>query len=604
MSSNEYEFDQELRNFIPEQDAREREKETAALWEATHSQKENLFKAMEDYQEKLAKKYPSMETVNLRACDWPQVMKELERAVECHRTGGSGFFESVYKRFRALKSKASTIKQWLEVLPSGSYGSSLCGAFKVILSAASRVNEIDVCIHAAVSDIPDAICFAGRYMHIYKRGELTPMLIGLYSAVLVAFKDIIDYLLESWAKKAVSAFRKGESYKANLKQSIEKVKECANSLEKEAQMRDRACLYEMMGNINSFREDVRREVYQAFMEFFSANPLLDPRTGVPYEVEEDTPNNRSRAKKHARVEALSETAIAENPENQSQSRPSGAESTAPREAIASTRVILTLVEGIVVEELIAVLMYNADIPARDLEECRDFSGMMSRKEINRAFQAMRSVELQEWLTDSTKSRVLLINGNGPDPTVLISPLSVLLAMLSHAYENSRRAVVLSHFCSLHADTWDPKANATGMIISLIGQLLSYQGLEFNLSSFDDDFCQSIEDDDLEMLCIMFLRLVKQLPRTKIVFCLIDTISVYETKDRLVKTARVLSTLTHLVANRRKGPIFKLLVTDPRMSDCAHDYIKEKDTLELDDFFVGDGTVYLEDELDFIGVDSL
>ena len=268
--------------------------------------------------------------------------------------------------------------------------------------------------------------------------------------------------------------------------------------------------------------------------------------------------------------------------------------------------ILILATGIRQQELIDLLTYNLDDLTQDVGDSCDLGEIISEEEKSDASQAARSKQLRKFLVDASKSRVLLIHGNIEDPTPT-SFLSFLTGKLSLTYANTEDVFVLSYFCGLHAEIWDPKANASGMMTTIVGQLLSIPHVIYDLSFVDDSMYELIGKDDCRMLCTLFLHLMDQLPRNKVVFCFIDSISIYETEERAQDACLVLSTLTNFIKEQEDGAIFKLLVTEPGRSQYAWRYItEENDVLEMNgsDEDDGLGILEIEDGFELSEEDSL
>lgn len=239
-------------------------------------------------------------------------------------------------------------------------------------------------------------------------------------------------------------------------------------------------------------------------------------------------------------------------------------------------------------DLLDLLTYNKNSLDSDLFECCNFGDIMSEEDRDHASRAAHSQQLRSFLVKSGSSSALLIHGNRDDP-VPMSSLRFLVGKLCLTFANTEEIVVLCHFCGLHADILDPKANASGMMTNIIGQLLSIADFKFDLSSIHDETWQHIENDDCETLCRLFLFLIPQISRTKVVFCFIDSISIYETEERKENTNLVLSTLTNLASSQNDGPEFKLLITDSGRSEYAGLYITEdENVVEMNNSFDDDG----------------
>ena len=135
--------------------------------------------------------------------------------------------------------------------------------------------------------------------------------------------------------------------------------------------------------------------------------------------------------------------------------------------------------------------------------------------IDRASWVMGTEEIQSWLGESKSSRSLLINGNS-DPLENTSPLSLFCAHLTHLFVAVKPVIVVSYFCGLHADlVTDPRANAQGMMISLIGQLLlqaRQKRLHFDMSFLGRKKRQLLAVDDLRPYALSSRSLSSSYPR--------------------------------------------------------------------------------------------
>jgi len=194
-----------------------------------------------------------------------------------------------------------------------------------------------------------------------------------------------------------------------------------------------------------------------------------------------------------------------------------------------------------------------------------------------------------WLSPDPNASSLLIHGNS-DQADVHTPLSYLCARLAREYEDVKCFVVLTYFCGLRRDEWDLRANAAGIMSEMVGQLLSDPRLAlcFDLGFINRRYLEKIESNDLVSLCKLFLELIHQLRHKKfIIFCLIDSISMYETSDRRADTETLLSTLHNIVdgqrGTRRKkktGLVFKLLVTDWSSSKYAYRIFENNEILNM------------------------
>jgi len=117
-------------------------------------------------------------------------------------------------------------------------------------------------------------------------------------------------------------------------------------------------------------------------------------------------------------------------------------------------------------------------------------------------------------------------------------------------------MVIHFFCGEHiAAATDENANPMAMMNSLLAQLLT-QYPDFEISGQD---LAEVSRDTLENVARLFRKLIRQLPPSTMLFCVVDGMSLYEDSGRLEETEFVMRELTTL-AEKQDGPVFKLLLT--------------------------------------------
>lgn len=219
------------------------------------------------------------------------------------------------------------------------------------------------------------------------------------------------------------------------------------------------------------------------------------------------------------------------------------------------------------------MQYDQVSPVLDIERCLQLVDEMDPIAIDRASWVTDNQNFQSWLGESRTSRAVLINGNS-DPLENTSPLSLLCAHLTHLFVAAKPVVVVSYFCGLHMDlVTDYRANAQGMMISLVGQLLlqaRQKNLQFDLSFLTGKKLQLLERDDLKTLCNIFRSLIIQLPKNRIIFCVIDGISLYESRDGDADLLYAWQKLNQLLTHKHLKTVMKLLATSPSQTLRLHE----------------------------------
>lgn len=101
-------------------------------------------------------------------------------------------------------------------------------------------------------------------------------------------------------------------------------------------------------------------------------------------------------------------------------------------------------------------------------------------------------------------------------------MSYVCALLVRSLRGTDSAVTISFFCGLHIINNDPLTGLGGLMRTLISQIPSVH--DFNPGFTDAEHEQHFQQYDVEYLTSLFRTLVEELPRNRVLFCVIDGIS--------------------------------------------------------------------------------
>jgi hypothetical protein len=151
--------------------------------------------------------------------------------------------------------------------------------------------------------------------------------------------------------------------------------------------------------------------------------------------------------------------------------------------------------------------------------------------------------------------------------------STLVTSLMQAYPET--AVVTHFFCGLHSSLNDTWYGPSGLVRSLIVQLLTKLDARdpdmetWNLDFINDrEFLQNLEEHSLADLGLVLHKLLYQFPLDTHVYCIVDSISCFDVRrlhrdlDTVVERFRIMVNDTKLRA------VFKVLLTNPGRSTWA------------------------------------
>ncbi|KAI0874490.1 hypothetical protein GGS24DRAFT_500786 [Hypoxylon argillaceum] len=177
----------------------------------------------------------------------------------------------------------------------------------------------------------------------------------------------------------------------------------------------------------------------------------------------------------------------------------------------------------------------------------------------------------DWLSRSHQSLVLVDANIRESALERLSAVSVfsstLVTCLMEAYQDT--AVVVHFFCGLHASPNDAWYGPTGLVHSLILQLLMKlytkdpQMKTWSLDFINDrEFLQNLEQHSLTDLCSALHGLLYEFTPDMYVYCIIDSISCFDISRLLKDLGTVMEGLRNIINDTKLVPVVKVLLTHP------------------------------------------
>ncbi|KAI3318453.1 hypothetical protein HD806DRAFT_315959 [Xylariaceae sp. AK1471] len=450
---------------------------------------------------------------------WSEVISEAEFAEIKYNSKADK--ESPFGRvrgfFRSLRSNSPAIENWLDLLPTESeYGSLICGGLKVILRAATRMDEVKDFIISAMAAIPDEVEKAQLMIDYSQDQDISRRLYNRVSSLYCTVFDILNVIIawykENSAKRQLKALLQQSNYEKELEAKVNTFKEAVSAVKDEAEL----CGFRRHQIIDERTQQTHRLLEELVLALRS-NPKLDFRTGQlrQYPVLQ-TPDPARKRK------AISRQSLCE-----------------------------------------AVIRYDEDVPWTDLATVMHGGSELSLKAQDRIVYVIECEALKSWLI-SSKNAALLIRGNSEE---LDSNTSAISFVAAHVIQSTRKAQQKSRllglfwFAKQHQNMRsDADANVHGVMRSLIGQLVHAYN-KFDLYFIKRSHAIAIrEDNDLKTLCDIFDNLVFQLPEKTITICVIDWLACLEYREKhdvQYLLQRLLSIVRYKSEN---GSLFKLLLT--------------------------------------------
>ncbi|KAI4192074.1 MAG: hypothetical protein LQ346_004502 [Caloplaca aetnensis] len=467
--------------------------------------------------------------------DWDAVLETARKAqVDAEVDAIKGPGGAIRNLTRRLGDAGPAFKAWLQVLPTDSYGSVICGGFNVIIDAAIRHKELCEKVFGALGDIPEVIANAKFSFNEYKSEALYKRVAKLYTVITETLNGILSFYKGRAsgrhfraARNALKALGKGSDYGRAIEAHIDNVKSSADAVKQEAER----CLHHRLGEIQATVE------YQTLKLACSQRINQNVYASLQYQMKcFELQWRESQAANIALRNEVTCIRRAVTP------KPSPRYGPSPRKIGQ----LLQTSPSIAVQDLGEVLREAQSFPVHLQTQANQF---------------MTSQELQEWLTSPDSSALL---AQGSDGDEKISALSFVASLLVQSFQACKDAVPLYFYCALHTDPFhDGLSGAVGMMQQLAAQLLLIEQHDLDLEFIHRKFIQAIDNGDVGALCDLFKGLIQQLPQSTTIFLVVDGMSFYETRDRLKDTCHAMSRLLELVEKAK--PVFKFLITSPGAS---------------------------------------
>ncbi|KAK4154461.1 hypothetical protein C8A00DRAFT_14394 [Chaetomidium leptoderma] len=216
-------------------------------------------------------------------------------------------------------------------------------------------------------------------------------------------------------------------------------------------------------------------------------------------------------------------------------------------------------------------------PSNDLRHALAEQGRFPLKTQGQVQSLLTHQQFLDWLSHPHPSLILVdanireSNYGGLSAISVFS--STLVTSLMQAYPDT--AVVIHFFCGMHAARGRPLYGPSGLVRSLIMQLLMKLDAKdpdmrtWNLDFINDRaFLRNLEEHSLADLCFALHSLLYEFSVDTCVYCIVDSISCFDARGLLEDLGTVMGLLRAIVDDTKLVPVFKVLVTNPRESTRA------------------------------------
>ncbi|EEU37989.1 uncharacterized protein NECHADRAFT_48249 [Fusarium vanettenii 77-13-4] len=539
------------------------------IYRDAEREKQRFKTAMEEYENTTQGSKFKTEVTDKCVHTWNDALTEVQRAEETYYDA-SGMWGKIRKGLRSLGRNSKAFEAWASLLPSGSeYFSVLFGGFRLIFrvctAAAARLHDLRSDICDALAEIPALLQCTHVALGIFKRSkELHQASAALYSAIIAALHHIVVCIFQQ------------DSYASQLDGLLDEVRQLADRFNSAACL----CSYE---RIQTISQTVQA---QSIQERENQKELVGYLEKSSDEFQHFKAEFQSKAgdlqvglgRVEWQVTNISNI-LARFLSSDSRMNPRTQDIRGPNLPIRRAKSETKLAQDIcrVREGLMSEFDYDSSVIQTDIAANLHGVWQIPRPDQDRLVAAMQSRKLQSWITKATSSAMFL-NFNAPRNQKSTSFIAAKLidsiqASVLKEQDHTSSVLVVSFFCGSHSRPNDPDFGADGMMRSLIIQLLlSYPG-------FSPHIIRRIQAANLVSitdLCEIFHLLIGQLPHHRMVFCILDGVTVFEESKSLREESEILikELMEVLRWTAEYGCCFKLLLTSPWNSRILYRYLPD------------------------------
>ncbi|KAF5532030.1 hypothetical protein FMEXI_12685 [Fusarium mexicanum] len=537
---------------------------------------------------------------------WVDIVNVLEKA-RANYYDYSGFIGFWKRSAHKMTDNVDEGKRLLSLLPNTDYSSVIHCVFDIVFDAAKRTAKIREEIESSLRQFREKLEDIESIVAVYEKEEdIVAAAKKVLSSMLQAIEDIIDYYWAKKGKKMLLSMWQADSYKAGLTDCLEELNSSSSRLMEKA-------------NIGSFRElrSVNIKALEGIDKLkqlqLDQSKIMREQTRLADAQSEINKSGRKVAAEQRRLASANERNVTANEQNAAANMANATTAsnamnafmrlsqeyltnlTALNEqkrqnarlAVKYTR-LHTQLEAershsrdrrpwvgparISQAQLLRILNMNLDfdlsaVDKVDMAEISGSAALVNRRDQGRVEHLVENAQFKQWVV-RTNSTELLVHGHMKPSRTSVTPLSLFSAAIVRNLRQVDRFCAVAFFCGQHIDLDDPLTGGIGLIKSLTVQRLRQYG-------FDDADLDRVAQEvnlpllkrgvkNIEELCQLFAVLVRRLRNDTTLFCVIDSVNVYEDEDMMqgMYVEKVLFEILQLTSDPRVETHVKVLLTSP------------------------------------------
>ncbi|KAL9616245.1 MAG: hypothetical protein Q9160_008871 [Pyrenula sp. 1 TL-2023] len=542
---------------------------------------EQFLKVMESY--KASMKDPSVSVLNLREKhSWADVLQAAQDAEAVYVQAGK---KGLRKTGRVLATKSEAALPFVRLIPNENCLSVLCGGLKIVFEAASRISERRDQVLKALLRIPNVISLAQESMENFPSDTaLYNKASALYLAALAAIEGTTKWLMKDPSWKYPRSLLLGSLYNRSFKEKLQTLDEALNTLEERVSILRDGAIVSAKRIIGGVETVVRRIQKTGEVVDTTTKSTLQHVQDTDAKVASITEGIESIAKSqdetHVKIDHLSDLQQAKEEANRAMKTVLEETTKTSEWMRKKDRDISRLKKQVEVleraaialtsDDLLDLLGVSADSPIQDLRRVNRLRKSSELSASHIAKGVCESPKFREWQSKDVSS-ILFIEGSSPSiiRTRSSSVSHISTSVIEH-FQDREPAVAIHFLCGFHTSLNDRESGPHGMMRSLICQLLRLFSPRLDFIS-SRRYRDQLEALSFHTLLDCFRKLVRRLPVTTVLFCVVDSVNFFE-REWTEDCRNAIRDLQDLADDEGLGAIIKLLITSSSRSRSIRDIV--------------------------------
>ncbi|KAL7935747.1 hypothetical protein V8C35DRAFT_298145 [Trichoderma chlorosporum] len=503
--------------------------------------------------------------------DWNAVYNVLEKAKARYEQSNK-VAGMLRKASENMAPVAQALKLASDMDPGSPYSTPILGVVSIFLDAVKTAAIVRQQVLEEFNDIIPRIYDIEFFLVTFPEDQnISNASLDLTVTILLAIEQTIGFFISNRLIRGVKAMGMGASYETDLIKSLNTIKAKSKSLLEEA---EKSQMYKFDRHSQRMEKSQQQVIQgQADLLNIVQSLLIDHEKQKKEAREKDDEIQRM----HLKLERSMETITTLSIQNETLRSISPIQSNIwlPPPQRPTPAYAWHLNQD--------ALRWMLNIPDADLVDVAFINSRKDTlldKDVVQAEQIVHTQVFRNWIVSPGSAKLMIHWDFQPPKTVAgISPLSLFCSTITKGLRTKQRIASILWFCGRHTDANEAGQQVGGhsMLSSLIDQLLRQH--TFDTRSLSGSFnIDRLQQNDFNELLRLLEWLVKELPNTMTVFCIIDGVALFERKEHWEKSAPVFLKIVSLANDATVPAVVKVLFTSTPGTDMVRGAFEQEDLI--------------------------